>query len=92
MPPGWELLVNKGEARLQLISEAQGRALQLRSEDASFALQRRGRILLQDRPFLVWQWKVTQLPAGGDFRAHHTDDQAAQLIVAFSSSRFVSYI
>src|SRR5207248_710736 len=31
-------------------------------------------------------------PRGGDFRRSNTDDQAAQLIVAFSSSRFLTYI
>ena len=92
VPPGWELLVNKGDAQLQLVSEAQSQALQLRSEAASFALQKKIHIALRDKPFLVWQWKVTHLPTGGDFRAHHTDDQAAQLIVAFSSSHFLSYI
>lgn len=92
VPPGWELLVNKGEARLRLVSEAHGQALQLRSEAASFALQKKGRIPLQDHPVLVWQWKVTQLPTGGDFRESDTDDQAAQLIVAFSSSHFISYL
>ena len=35
---------------------------------------------------------MTELPRGGDFRRSGTDDQAAQLIVAFSSSRFLSYI
>jgi hypothetical protein len=92
VPPGWELLVNKGEARLRLVAEAHGQALQLRSEAASFALQKRERIALQDHPVLVWQWKVTQLPTGGDFRDADTDDQAAQIIVAFSSSRFLSYL
>jgi hypothetical protein len=41
---------------------------------------------------LVWDWKVTELPKGGDFRHSDSDDQAAQLIIAFSSSRFLSYI
>src|ERR671923_1180038 len=56
VPPGWELLVNKGNAQLQLVSEAHSQALQLRSEAASFALQKKIHIALQDKPFLVWQW------------------------------------
>ena len=92
VPPGWELLVNKGEAQLRLVSEAHSQVLQLRSEAASFALQKKIHIVLREKPFMVWQWKVTHLPTGGDFRAHYTDDQAAQLIVAISSSRFLSYI
>jgi Protein of unknown function (DUF3047) len=43
-------------------------------------------------PFLNWSWKVTQLPAGGDFRHASTDDQAAQVLVAFADRHVVSYI
>jgi hypothetical protein len=55
-------------------------------------LQKKVQIAPQEFPFLVWQWKVTELPKGGDFRRSRTDDQAAQLIVAFSSSQFLAYI
>jgi len=43
-------------------------------------------------PFLSWSWKVAQLPAGGDFRRAATDDQAAQVLVAFADRHVVSYI
>jgi hypothetical protein len=92
VPKGWELSVNAGEASLQLVQDDGKQALQMRSDQASFALQKKVRIALQGSPFLVWQWKVTELPKGGDFRRSSTDDQAAQLIVAFSSSHFLSYI
>jgi hypothetical protein len=92
IPQGWELRVKRGNPELQLVPVAEGQALHLRSDNASFALQKHVRISLQDNPFLVWKWKVTELPSGGDFRQRHTDDQAAQLIVAFSTSRFISYI
>lgn len=92
VPQGWELSVKAGTPQLQLVADADGQALHLRSEQASFALQRKERFLLQDHPVLTWQWKVTQLPEGGDFRRPRSDDQAAQLIVAFSPSRFLSYI
>jgi hypothetical protein len=88
----WELVVKTGEPQLQLVQDPDGQALQLRSTHASFALQRKVNISLQDYPYLVWQWKVTTLPEEGDFRHAHTDDQAAQLIVAFSSNRFLSYV
>jgi hypothetical protein len=35
---------------------------------------------------------VTELPAGGDFRRSSTDDQAAQVLVAFSDHRILTYI
>ncbi len=92
VPQGWELAVKSGAAHLQLVQDNGTQALQMRSEQASFALQKKVDIALQESPFLVWQWKVTELPRGGDFRHAATDDQAAQLIVAFSSQRILSYI
>ncbi len=92
VPNGWKLFVNQGQPQLQLVPARGGQALQLRSDRASFALQKKAHLSLQDTPYLVWQWKVTELPKGGDFRRRRTDDQAAQLIVAFSASRFISYI
>src|SRR5215470_3750598 len=92
VPEGWELSANKGEPDLQLVQDEGKQALQMRSDKASFSLQKKIQISLQASPFLVWDWKVTELPKGGDFRRSGSDDQAAQLIVAFSSSRFLSYI
>ncbi|MGE3538957.1 MAG: DUF3047 domain-containing protein [Candidatus Tectimicrobiota bacterium] len=92
VPPGWELTVNTGEAALQLVQDNGRQALQMRSEQASYALQKKFTIPLQSAPYIVWQWKVTALPSRGDFRKSGTDDQAAQLIVAFSSTRFLTYI
>jgi hypothetical protein len=92
VPKCWELSVNSGEAQLQLVQDDGQQALYMRSDQASFALQKKERIPLQETPWLVWQWKVTAIPRGGDFRRSATDDQAAQLIVAFSSSHFLTYI
>jgi hypothetical protein len=92
VPQGWELSVKAGAAHLQLVQDDGKQALQMRSEQASFALQKKVHIALQGSPFLVWQWKVTELPKGGDFRRADADDQAAQLIVAFSYRHFLTYI
>jgi len=92
VPQGWELSVKTGEPHLQLVQDNGQQALRMRSEQASFALQKQVHIALKEAPWLVWQWKVTELPRGGDFRHSDTDDQAAQLVVAFSSSRFLTYI
>jgi hypothetical protein len=43
-------------------------------------------------PWLAWKWKVAQLPAGGDFRHAASDDQAAQVLVAFDDKRILTYI
>jgi DUF3047 family protein len=92
VPKGWELAVNTGEPQLQIVQDDGQQALRMRSEEASFSLQKKIRLSLQASPLLVWNWKVTELPRQGDFRRSGADDQAAQLIIAFSSSRFLSYI
>ena len=92
VPEGWELSVHAGKSDLQLVQDDGKQALRMRSDQASFSLQKKIQISLQASPFLVWDWKVTELPKGGDFRRSGSDDQAAQLIIAFSSSRFLSYI
>jgi len=53
VPEGWELAVHTGEASLQLVQDDGKQALQMRSEQASFALQKKVRIALQGSPFLV---------------------------------------
>ena len=92
VPKDWELSTNKGKPHLQLVQDDGQQALRMSSDQASFSLQRKIQISLQTSPVLVWDWKVTALPKGGDFRQSDSDDQAAQLIIAFSSSRFLSYI
>jgi len=92
VPKDWELSVHTGEPHLQLVQDDGKQALLMRSDQASFSLQRKIHVSLQASPLLVWDWKVTELPKGGDFRHSGSDDQAAQLIIAFSSTRFLSYI
>ncbi len=92
VPQGWELVVIQGTPQVHLAQEGETQVLRLRSEEASFGLQREVNTSLHETPILEWQWKVTQLPDGGDFRQRRTDDQAAQLVVAFSSRHFISYI
>jgi hypothetical protein len=64
----------------------------MRSAKASFALERVVDVNPSEMPYLAWRWKVTQLPGGGDFRKASTDDQAAQVLVAFSDHKVISYI
>ena len=84
VPRGWELSVHEGEPDLTLVPDGGGQALKLRSRLSSFSLTRAVDIDLKKTPYPEWQWKVTELPTGGDFRWPVTDDQAAQLIVVFS--------
>ena len=64
----------------------------MKSVKASFALERSVDVDLAQMPYLTWNWKVTQLPPAGDFRRASTDDQAAQVLVAFGDRRILSYI
>jgi hypothetical protein len=88
VPRGWELSAKEGRADLTVVREGNHPVLRLRSDSSSFALQREVEIDIARMPFLVWQWKVTELPRGGDFRKGDADDQAAQLFVMFSSGLF----
>ncbi len=84
VPAGWELSKRVGTPDLALINDGSGQVLRLRSNSASFSIQKDVDIDIKQTPFLVWQWKVTELPQGGDLRKISTDDQAAQLYVMFS--------
>jgi hypothetical protein len=69
---------------LAIVKDGGGRALRLRSDSASFAIQKEVDIDVKRTPLVVWEWKVTELPRRGDLRQSSTDDQAAQLFVMFS--------
>ncbi len=92
VPSGWQLKERSGRADFSIIKERGIHALHLRSEDSSYALQKPVNVNPQTYPLLSWKWKVTQLPEGGDFRTSETDDQAAQLFVAFSNRKVIAYI
>jgi hypothetical protein len=93
IPQGWELKVNTGQPDITLADQdGQDTALHFRSMKASFALERAVDIDPALLPYLNWRWKVTQLPRGGDFRHSSTDDQAAQVMVAFTDRKIITYI
>ncbi len=92
VPAGWELKEKTGRADVSVVEADGVHALQLRSADTSFSLQRAVQVDLKQYPILTWKWKVNKLPSGGDFRRTKTDDQAAQLFVAFSRTRAIVYI
>ncbi|MFQ5988404.1 MAG: DUF3047 domain-containing protein [Candidatus Methylomirabilales bacterium] len=83
IPRGWQLTEKEGQADLALVPDGGTQALKLRSNFSSFSLDKEVGIDLTKTPYLEWQWKVTELPNGGDFRNGATDDQAAQLFVVF---------
>lgn len=92
MPPGWELKVKSGKATFDVIRDGDIPALHLMSVDSSFSVQGKVSVDVKRYPVLSWKWKVTQLPKGGDFRKSRTDDQAAQLFIAFTETKAIVYI
>jgi hypothetical protein len=92
LPPDWQIKVNHGRPDVSVCSETDGPCLRLKSSSASFALERSLDVDLAQLPYLTWSWKVTQLPPGGDFRRAATDDQAAQVLVAFADRHILSYV
>lgn len=92
VPAGWELKEKSGRADIAVVKDEGLAAVRFRSSNTSFSLQKKVRVDLKQYPFLTWKWKVTKLPAGGDFRKSKTDDQAAQLFLAFSKTKAIVYI
>jgi len=92
VPAGWQLKVNHGAPDVTVLADGGSRVLRLKSRNSSFGLERAVDVDLNRYPVLTWNWKVSELPAGGDFRRSSTDDQAAQVLVVFSDRRVLSYI
>jgi hypothetical protein len=90
----WQIKVNHGRPEISVCNEgASGEpCLHLKSVKASFALERGVDVSPAETPYLTWSWKVTRLPSGGDFRRASTDDQAAQVLVAFADRRIITYL
>ena len=91
LPSDWMVNVNHGKPDLSVCDEGPS-CIHLRSVKASFGLEHRVDVDPGKMPWLTWRWKVVQLPSGGDFRHASTDDQAAQVLVAFDDKRILTYI
>ena len=92
LPAGWQVKVNHGTPEIALARDGAGAAIHLKSRRSSFGLECGVDVDPGQLPFLQWNWKVAELPQGGDFRHSRTDDQAAQVLVAFADRRVVTYL
>ena len=92
LPPDWQVKVNHGKPEISVCTEGPNSCLHMKSVKSSFSLEHGVDVDLARLPVLTWKWKVAQLPSGGDFRRSATDDQAAQVLVAFDDHRILSYI
>jgi hypothetical protein len=92
LPSGWQVKVSHGKPDISVCRQDDVACVHMLSVKASFGLEKGVDVDPGQAPFLTWRWKVTQLPAAGDFRHSSTDDQAAQVLVAFDDRRILSYI
>jgi hypothetical protein len=91
LPSDWQIKMNHGKPDISVCTETES-CLHLKCLKSSFALEHEVDVNPAEMPYLTWHWKVAQLPGGGDFRRASTDDQAAQVLVAFSDKRILTYI
>jgi len=87
----WQIKMNHGNPNISVCTETES-CLHLKSVRSSFALEHSVDVDPAQMPYLTWRWKVAQLPSGGDFRRASSDDQAAQVLVAFSDRHVLTYI
>lgn len=87
-PSGWELDRKTGRVALYLKRDGEDLFLNMVSDQASFGIKRAVKLNIREYPYLNWTWKVSKLPTGGDVRKSESDDQAAQIYLAFPATGF----
>lgn len=92
VPLEWELKEKEGTPIFRLEKEEDIYVLHLISEKSSFGLTKKINIDIKEYPYLNFRWKVIELPRNGDFRKKETDDQAAQIYVAFGKFKLTAKI
>jgi hypothetical protein len=98
IPEGWKLETKTGTPEIKVEQSGDNAFINFRSTNSSFCLVKEIDFVLKDYPYLNWKWKVTRLPEKGDFLKKETDDQAAQVYVAFPrfpkmvNTEFVGYL
>jgi len=85
---------------LEIVADNGQPVLRLRSKGETSTISRdlRGSVDLDETPILEWSWKVITLPSGGNACQKSTDDEAAQVYVAWLRapesvrSRIIGYV
>jgi hypothetical protein len=99
IPDGWQGQ-RWGSPRYDftVVAEPTGRALHMKSDNEGSTISKEVKVDLKRYPIIQWRWKAVVLPKGGDSRKKDTDDQAAQVFVAFPRfpqavrSRIIGYV
>lgn len=92
LPVNWVTKVKTGTPKLLKMRDGDSQAVCLSSENASFSIERNLMLDIKKYPYITWNWRANVLPPKGDFRDASTDDQAAQMIVAFEGRKAMVYI
>ena len=101
IPAGWKGQ-NWGSPKYDftIVADDGRKVLHMRSvnEGSTISREIRGQVNLKETPILEWTWKATGLPRGGNSCRKATDDQAAQIYVAWPRfpeavrSRIIGYV
>ncbi|MDH4164244.1 MAG: DUF3047 domain-containing protein [Nitrospirota bacterium] len=91
-PAEWRIKVKSGTPKVVKMSDGNTTAICLDSVDSSFSLQRDMDLDINKYPFVTFRWRADVLPPKGDLRNSSTDDQAAQMVVAFGGRYAIDYI
>jgi hypothetical protein len=101
IPGDWkEQTWGKPAYDLEIVSDNGQPVLHLRSKGDSSTISRdlKASVDLNETPILEWRWKVITLPTGGNACQKSTDDEAAQVYVAWLRSpeavrsRIIGYV
>ena len=101
IPGDWkEQTWGKPAYDLEIISDNGQPVLHLRSKGDNSTISRdlTGSVDLNETPILEWRWKVMTLPTGGNACQKSTDDEAAQVYIAWVRSpeavrsRIIGYV
>lgn len=92
VPIDWELKEKEGTPIIKLEKEEGIDVLHLTSEKSSFGVAKKIDIDIKEYPYLNFRWKVIELPRNGDFRKKETDDQAAQIYIAFGTFKLTAKV
>ncbi len=101
VPEGWEApTFSTGRMDFTVMENDGHRVLHMRSQADSSQIARdlKGKVNIKETPILEWSWRVVELPKGADSRRKATDDQAAQIYVAWERfpkavrSRIIGYV
>lgn len=91
-PVEWTIKVKSGTAKVTKVTDGNTTAFCLDSVDSSFSIQRDLALDINTYPLVTFRWRADVLPPRGDLRSSSTDDQAAQMVVAFGGRYALDYI